>query len=57
MPRPLRRRETFLEKVAEGLDEEAVMQQMHAFCTQFGGVLGEVQTFLAAAQLDDPAKV
>lgn len=54
---PGRCRETFLQKVAEGLDEEAVMQQMHAFCTQFGGVLGEVQAFLAAAQLDDPAKV
>lgn len=53
----LRRREDFFSKVGVGADDEGAMAGMHAFCSAFSGVLAEVQAFLAANGLDDPAKV
>lgn len=38
-------------------DDEAAMGAMAAFCSGFGGLLAEVQAFLEANGLDDPAKV
>jgi hypothetical protein len=37
--------------------DDASMQHMHAFCTAFGGLLADIQRFLAENDLDDPAKV
>jgi hypothetical protein len=37
--------------------DAAALEEMHAFCAAFGGLLAEVQQFLAANDLDDPAKV
>lgn len=37
--------------------DDSTMQQMHAFCTAFGVVLADIQTFLAENDLDDPTKV
>lgn len=50
-------REHFFEKVGLQAEDDAVMQQLHAFCSAFSTVLGEVQAFLAQQGLDDPAKV
>jgi hypothetical protein len=51
-------RETFLLKAGgEGGGEEETYAEMRAFCAAFGSVLAEVQAFMAAAGLDDPAKV
>ncbi|PSC73205.1 pleckstrin homology domain-containing family A member 8-like [Micractinium conductrix] len=50
-------REDFFAKVGAAPNDEAAMAAMHAFCTEFGAVLAEVQAFLAANDLDDPAKV
>ncbi len=50
-------RETFFDKVGAAPDNEAAMQQLHTFCTEFGALLAEVQEFLAANDLDDPTKV
>ncbi len=55
VPRP--RREDFFAKVGMAPGDEAAMAQMHGFCQAFGALLGEVQAFLAANGLDDPAKV
>ena len=52
-----RPRESFFEKVGVAPGDEAAMQQLHAFCAEFGALLAEVQAFLAANELDDPAKV
>jgi len=56
-PDPAWHREDFFDKVGCKPDDEAALGQMHTFCTAFGGVLAEVQTFLAENGLDDPAKV
>ena len=50
-------RETFFDKVGIAADDAGALQRMHAFCVAFGGLLAEVQEFLAANGLDDPAKV
>ncbi len=51
-------RQAFLRSlgVAEG-GEEAAMQQVAGYCRALGALLAEVQSFLAANGLDNPAKV
>lgn len=50
-------REDFFDKVGARPDDEAAMEDMHAFCSGFGALLGEVHAFLAENGLDDPTKV
>jgi Ca2+:H+ antiporter len=50
-------RDDFFNKVGVAPGDEGAMAAMHAFCMAFSGVLAEIQTFLAANGLDDPAKV
>ncbi|KAL4855989.1 Importin beta-like SAD2 [Chlorella vulgaris] len=49
-------REAFFDKVGATAADDASMQHMHAFCTAFGGLLADIQRFLAENDLDDPAK-
>lgn len=50
-------RETFFANLGADGTDPATLAQMQQFCAAFGGLMAEVQQFLAENGLDDPAKV